>query len=432
MKIRELYLRNFRGFKDLKITFPNSNLAVFIGINGVGKSSVLDAIAILLSQFVAKLSGTSAKRILSPHAEDDINIEANEVFIGIVASFEEEFFDLHVERERSKNSFSNNFNKSEAFINYLHEQLQNDPNLNLPIFVYYQINRFISQNTSAFKDSVKTYDFPQFYALQDAFEEKSSSFDDFVAWFTSEENLENQIISRENRNYINVSLQVVREAVRVFFSNLQTSYFSDLRVVRSRRDNTFSYRSTVASSLEINKNGQPLKITRLSEGEKSLLIIVCDIAMRLAIANPSLEDARRGQGIVLIDEIDAHLHPQWQRAVIPALQEAFPNCQFITNTHSPQVISNVHRSDILILEDWQVIEETPYSYGRDTNSILYELMGVEERPREIRERLDECFHLIDRGETESAKAKLLELREQLGSNDPDIIRALTTIDFLTD
>ncbi len=430
MRIQELHLQNFRGFKDLKITFPESNVAVFIGVNGVGKSSILDAISILLSLAVSKFFGSNSKRQPFSLTEDDINVEADRASINMLASFEEEFFDFHAERDRKKKGI---LNKKEILTQYIHKKLQNNSDSNLPILVYYQTNRYISQSTSSSGDSsVKPYDFAQLHALQNAFVRNFSSFDDFVNWFVAEEDLENQIISRNDRDYINKNLQVIRETVKVFFTSLHTSHFSDLRVVRTRASNAFSYASTITSSLEINKKGQPIKINRLSEGEKSLLIIVCDIARRLTIANPSLNNPREGQGIVIIDEIDAHLHPQWQREVIPALQTTFPNCQFITSTHSPQVLSNVHRSNILILENWEIVEETPYSYGRDTNSILYELMGVEERPREIRERLDECFHLIDSGETESAKARLLELRGQLGENDPDIIRALTTIDFLTD
>lgn len=430
MRIQELHLQNFRGFKDLKITFPNSNVAVFIGVNGVGKSSILDAIAILLSLAVSKFLGSNSKRQTFSLTEDDINVEASKASINMVASFQEEIFDFHAERDRTKKGV---LDKKEILAKYLHGKLQKNSDFNLPILVYYQTNRYISQDTFSSGDkTVKAYEFPQFHALQNAFVKNFSSFDDFVNWFVDEEDLENQIISRSDRDYINENLQAIRETVKVFFSSLHASYFSDLRVVRTRTNTTFSYASTITSSLEVNKKGQALKINRLSEGEKSLFIIVCDIARRLTVANPSLENSREGQGIVLIDEIDAHLHPQWQREVIPALQTTFPNCQFITNTHSPQVLSNVHRSNILILENWKIVEETPYSYGRDTNSILYELMGVEERPRAIRDRLDECFHLIDNGETESAKARLLELRKQLGENDPDIIRALTMIDFLTD
>lgn len=430
MRIQELHLQNFRGFKDLKITFPKSNVAVFIGVNGVGKSSILDAIAILLSHAVSIFFGSNSERPPFSLTEDDINAEADRASINMMASFDEEIFDFRMKRGRFKRTI---FGTRAAFSGYLYAELQGNSDFNLPILVYYQTNRYISQNTiSSSENSVETYEFSQLHALQNAFIRNFSSFDDFVNWFVGEEDLENQIISRTDRGYVNENLQTIRETVKFFFGSLHTSYFSDLRVVRTRTNNTFSYASTITSSLEINKKGQPLKINRLSEGEKSLLIIVCDIARRLTIANPSLKNPRDGQGVVLIDEIDAHLHPQWQREVIPALQTTFPNCQFITNTHSPQVLSNVDRNNILILENWKIVEETPYSYGRDTNSILYELMGVEERPREIRERLDECFHLIDSGETESAKAKLLELREQLGGNDPDIIRALTTIDFLTD
>jgi predicted ATP-binding protein involved in virulence len=78
---------------------------------------------------------------------------------------------------------------------------------------------------------------------------------------------------------------------------------------------------------------------QLSQGEKSL-ILVGDIARRLAMMNPKLDNPLLGKGIILIDEIDMHLHPQWQRSIIQRLQTTFPNCQFILTTHSPLVISD--------------------------------------------------------------------------------------------
>jgi predicted ATP-binding protein involved in virulence len=125
----------------------------------------------------------------------------------------------------------------------------------------------------------------------------------------------------------------------------------------------------------IEKGGEKLKIDQLSDGEKMLLLVVSDLARRLSIANPGMEDSLQGNGVVLIDEVDLHLHPQWQREVIPALGKTFPNCQFITTTHSPQVLSNVEKENILILEDYRIVENTPFTYGRDSNSILYDLMN---------------------------------------------------------
>jgi predicted ATP-binding protein involved in virulence len=102
--------------------------------------------------------------------------------------------------------------------------------------------------------------------------------------------------------------------------------------------------------MTITKQGQELIINQLSDGEKCLLAMVGDLARRLAIANPSLPDPLQGSGVVLIDEIELHLHPKWQREIIPALTRTFPNCQFIVTTHSPQVISQVKPEGIYILE----------------------------------------------------------------------------------
>ena len=78
--------------------------------------------------------------------------------------------------------------------------------------------------------------------------------------------------------------------------------------------------------------------------------MVGDLARRIAIANPALEDPLAGVGVVLIDEVDLHLHPGWQRHVVSALEETFPNCQFLVSTHSPQIVSHVAPERIWILE----------------------------------------------------------------------------------
>ena len=433
MRIESLRLKNFRGFKDLEINFPeNNNVSVFIGINGAGKSSVLDALAILLSRFAAKLTDTDPRSGAFPFTEDDFNFKANtfvlEVTLTDTDKNRENFF---FEVSRSDGN-SRGIKGDVDYIKYLKDQLIENQDLSLPILVYYRTNRFISEQAKDYQAKTKAFDFPQLYMYKGAFFKRFSSFDDFVIWFTAEEDLENQIISRENRDYVNPNLQVIRDAIETFFSALTSSIFSNLRVNRSRKNSDFRFQPSFNTSLEIHKDSDVLKITELSDGEKSLLIIVCDVARRLAIANPSLSNPREGEGIVLIDEIDAHLHPQWQREILLALQTTFPQCQFITTTHSPQVLSNLRRESIFILEDWQVIEENPHSYGRDTNSILYEFMGVEERPQWMRKRLDHCFHLIDQGELDNAKAAIEDLKKTIGENDTEIVRANTMLAFLYD
>jgi predicted ATP-binding protein involved in virulence len=150
----------------------------------------------------------------------------------------------------------------------------------------------------------------------------------------------------------------------------------------------------------VEKQGQELIVNQLSDGEKCLLAMVGDLARRLAIANPSLENPLQGEGVVLIDEIELHLHPKWQREIIPALTRTFPNCQFIATTHSPQVISEVKPNGIYILEatsEGVVARRPESSYGRDSNRILEDLMGVPARPQEIKDDILKCFDSSTRG-----------------------------------
>jgi predicted ATP-binding protein involved in virulence len=114
----------------------------------------------------------------------------------------------------------------------------------------------------------------------------------------------------------------------------------------------------------MDENDKNLNVNQLSQGEKSLMALVGDIARRLAMMNPKLDNPLLGKGIILIDEIDMHLHPQWQRSIIQRLQTTFPNCQFILTTHSPLVISDTQ--NILVYDlDGQEVNALPSLYGQD-------------------------------------------------------------------
>jgi predicted ATP-binding protein involved in virulence len=241
-----------------------------------------------------------------------------------------------------------------------------------------------------------------------SFLDTSFGFEDFFQWFRNREDIENEYM-RDNPIYRDLQLGSVREAIYKLIPN-----FQELRVRRS------PLRMTVI------KENQELLLDQLSDGEKCLLAMVGDLARRLAIANPGLSDPLQGTGVVLIDEIELHLHPGWQYEIIPALTRTFPNCQFIVTTHSPIVLSQVKPEGIFCLEkrDGKVIAYHPdSSYGRDSNRILEDLMGVPERPQVFKDRLRELFRFIDEGNLDKAKELQHQLEESIGSDEPEFARA---------
>ncbi|NJN13367.1 MAG: AAA family ATPase [Richelia sp. RM2_1_2] len=428
MHIEKLHIQNFRGFEEITLNFPKSNTAVFIGINGAGKSSILDCIAIMLAQFVAELRNEVADIELS---ENDIKINSQSTVNNItilIGDAERISWEMIEEGLHQQNH--SKFDEIENYIQHLQENLESQPDLNLPVMVYYQTHRMVLKNPYTFSlKKNKQEKYYQFFAYQKAFSSEINNFQDFFDWFKEEEDYENEIRLRENADYRNPRLSIIRGAITNFFNNFYQNSFSNLRVVRSISERFM--RNSGKPSLTITKNNQDFKIEQLSDGEKMLLMLVTDLARRLAIANPNSRNALlNGEGIVLIDEIDLHLHPQWQRSVIPSLTQTFPNCQFIVTTHSPQVLSEVKRENVFIIENYQIVENTPHTYGKDSNSILYELMDVKERPETVQNQINNCLRLIDNGQIETAKSALNELSNLLGENDSEVVRANTLIGFL--
>ena len=155
-----------------------------------------------------------------------------------------------------------------------------------------------------------------------------------------------------------------------------------------------------------------------------------DLTRRLAQANPHLDDpAAEAEAVVLIDEIDLHLHPKWQRHIVHNLHEAFPHCQLIATTHSPQVIGEVEHERIQIIADGQVYSPS-HSYGVDSSRVLEEVMDSEPRTKAVKELLAKISQAIGKQRYEHARGLLARLVEQLGETDPEVTRLSTLLNFV--
>ncbi len=384
MKIKELHLQNFRGFEDVTIQFPESNVCVFIGANGSGKSSVLDAVFIMLEGSFRQSDSLFDSR--SNLHKDDVQIGFEKAKYGLKLEFDKEVFDLKADQtyNYSNSSISLASNKKE-FIDKV-QQSQHSP-----LFQKYSAKRFVLGKQQAI-NFAKEIDKRNILIHQFFIETKN--FDEFIIWFKDLEDAENaEKIAKKDFKINNTLLNFIRKASNIFLTEFNENTFNNLKVFREKTTIETEVNGKSETTLMIDKNGVPFKLQQLSDGEKLILMTVCDIARKLILLNPKLDNPLQGEGVILIDEIELHLHPQWQRNVIPALQKTFPNIQFIITTHSPQVLSNIDKSEIRILKDWQVYEPSCETLGSDTNYILESIMETDKSPAE--EELREVFKLIN-------------------------------------
>jgi predicted ATP-binding protein involved in virulence len=163
----------------------------------------------------------------------------------------------------------------------------------------------------------------------------------------------------------------------------------------------------------------------LSDGYHAFLGLVGDVARRALVLNEmdGAQAPERVEGVVLIDEIDLHVHPRWQRVLLDGLRKAFPRLQFVVSTHSPQVLSSAENRQVRHLVDWTLQDYGVFVEGRDSNAILRELMHTDDRDEGGKAELKKLYDAIDAGDSDQAKAIYEELLKLWGDLDPELIRA---------
>jgi predicted ATP-binding protein involved in virulence len=284
----------------------------------------------------------------------------------------------------------------------------------LPLAVYYPVNRAPATDISPrAKSGSRHYEFEPFDAYVGALDGGGRDFKPFFEWFREREDLENEQRLQVDPSRFDPQLGAVRAAIEKLVPG-----FSGLRVQRA------------PLRMVVQKEGAILELDQLSDGEKCLLALAGDLGRRLAIANPSLSEPLSAEAVVLIDEIELHLHPGWQRMVVERLCQTFPNCQFIMTTHSPQVLSQIPAESVVLLDQFQRVALPAGTLGRDSNSILEEVMGVPERPQSSANRIHEIARMIDSGDLPQARQALDELAKLLGEHDSEVVRLRTLMNFL--
>jgi predicted ATP-binding protein involved in virulence len=415
MKVKNLKLFNFKGIQYLSVDFTQTTTA-FVGVNGVGKSTVLDALAIALSQLTWRLVGHAQKA--RPISTDDIHQDADFARIEITLELSGQTIFWAIASNRKKGVYSNPLRKSdldqlnlatktrEGFAAHLVTEFESSKTL--PASVFYDVNRAVLDIPMRVREQLK-YDAHEVY--QDALANGGADFKRFFVWFRNLEDSENEM-RIDNPNFRDFGLEAARNAIATFTG------FTDLRVRRKPK-----MRMTVI------KNNQELNVLQLSDGERNMLALVGDMSRRLSILNQGIKNPNTGYGVVLIDEIDLHLHPAWQREVVANLEKTFPNCQFIISTHSPQVIGELHPQSVMLLSNGGLIGHALRSIGLGSSEILEELMNGKSKNVRFHEKILEIENEIAIDQFTEARKKLNSLEQQFGLL-PDILRLQETLEWL--
>jgi len=416
LKINKLYLDNYRAFEDFTISF-DEQLTVLVATNGKGKTAILDAIAVAFGTFV---NATGLAKGVVFHREDVRRFKArdtqsNEMEEKYPLTLKADGFidgnPIQWQREFKKPNGATTTKDTKPLITYgteIRDHVTKDKETTLPLVSYYGTGRLWAQKRATEnKRKKETSRLSAYIDSLDAF----ASYKAFVSWYEyickSELELKIEALEKEYINLPNNEFTTMRKAIQKAVNKViqGNSGWQDI-----------IYKQKVEDIVMQHPSHGELVVSQLSDGIRSMIGLVADIAYRTVKLNPHLQNApEETSGIILIDEIDMHLHPKWQQTVLTDMMKAFPLMQFIVTTHSPQVLTTVKKEQIRILDDNKVTTPSSASFGEDSSMLLAEIMDISSfPPLEIVAKREEYQELVEDREYDTPRA--IELRKELIEN----------------
>ncbi len=432
MKLKKTSITNYRCFKEAEIDF-DEHTTLIVGKNGAGKTAILDAVAVAISTFLLGIDGGVSRSISKDDAryefyDLDGTVDPQHQFPVSIESTGD-FLDNHdVKWVRSLNSESGNTTVKEAreltniSKNTQKRIMTGDKSLILPLISYYGTGRLYAQKKE--KKNIKSLtEFKRQVGYVDCMAAESNE-KLMLNWFQIQTLKSLQAQQRTGKVEKPLLLKTVESAICKCFERISGSKNADIVFELDTHRLVLNFESADGSL-------QKFAMDEMSDGYKNTLSMIGDIAYRMAVLNPMLGDKvlEDTSGVVVIDEIDLHLHPQWQQTIISDLNTIFPKIQFIVSSHAPAVINSVAREQIRILDNGEIYMPAAQTYGRDANSILREVMKVSERPTDIKQRMNLFYSYMDENNYKEANNVLTEIEAIVGTTDPDIAAARTSLDL---
>lgn len=406
MYLKKIHMENYKAIEKLDIDLK-SGVNLLIGDNGAGKTSVLEGIAVALGGLFVNVAGVSTKNIvkddvrmnIKPMGDSSTTIEYCEpVLTGCTLCVTEE---QDFTWNRIKEEVSATHTKiDDKNVCVWMKKLTNNSDTTLPL---------ISFQSAARAWKVRRGDFGT--ELKKKLDDRRCGYIGCLDSSMDVKSIQQWCLKQE---VVRSNKGTVREYE--MFKNIVASFMKEINELTMIPS---IYYSPQFDELVYKEDKTEMPISKLSAGYQSLLWMIMDLAYRVCMLNPELESKDQIMGIVLIDEIDLHLHPKWQWNVTDALRKTFASVQFIIATHSPIVISASKEANLILLDDTRTVSYLPDCYGYEVEDVLCYRQESVSRPKKVKTLIDEIENAIDDIDFNKADAALERLKSMLGDDNSE-------------
>lgn len=403
-------IQNFKGIEKMNLEF-SSGVNLLIGNNGVGKTTVLEALALSIQTYFSRMNDIAKKSI----KKDDVHFTSNlvgdasqhrvysnptviksEINLGGLE------YSSEISREDETNATRTKYTGKEFAA--AGRDLLNSQEAILPVICYFSTSRVVDTqkvSTNAVgKNKLNDRRCGYIDCLNATLDRKA-----LTDWTFK------MAMAEYKKGAAVAEYEAFKKAVGIFMQKMND--LEEIPLVEYTRD---------FEDITYAEDGKTMLVNYLSAGYQSLLWMLMEISFRIALLNPELSDYSQAEGIVLIDEIDMHLHPRWQWKILDALHSSFPKVQFIAATHSPIIISSFKDAKLLSIGE-NGVEELSGAYAYSIDDVVEYKQGSFGIPQELwrlKQEFEDAFCLRDRENSQKAVDKMKEL---FGTSNTEVKRA---------